>query len=320
MALPKLLEALEHKIKAIDSLTPSMLLELTQALEASSLPADLKSSLQEAVDEKAVEASAGAMKLQAGPQILLSLWNYLSAKEWQMVQSAPYLEGVHVCQQTESSGCQVYERSYKEACFGHSSPLDDPKRRAKASPHGDLQAGQLYLHDCFCSSKQPSLVPGFLRYPEKPTDLGDDFMKACYKQGDYPQAVSPLVPPSVGALLKDAIVRNTHGDLQDNSLALPSTRCKRKTTLMTNGEGQMDQFFRMMQMMREMAQGMDEPRIDFLKSRRRSTSSSRSSEAPERLALADLPPEGLEAAQPAPPGAATLTAATIPAPDLDKQY
>ena len=52
MALPKLLEALEHKIKAIDSLTPSMLLELTQALEASSLPADLKSSLQEAVDER----------------------------------------------------------------------------------------------------------------------------------------------------------------------------------------------------------------------------------------------------------------------------
>lgn len=116
MALPKLLEALEHKIKAIDSLTPSMLLELTQALEASSLPADLKSSLQEAVDEKAVEASAGAMKLQAGPQILLSLWNYLSAKEWQMVQSAPYLEGVHVC---VSRLRAVGVKSMKEATKKH---------------------------------------------------------------------------------------------------------------------------------------------------------------------------------------------------------
>ena len=38
VALPKLMEALEHKIQAIDTLTPSMLLQLTERLEASSLP------------------------------------------------------------------------------------------------------------------------------------------------------------------------------------------------------------------------------------------------------------------------------------------
>ena len=63
VALPKLMEALEHKIQAIDTLTPSMLLQVTERLEASSLPADLKTNLQTVVDDKAINASAGALKL-----------------------------------------------------------------------------------------------------------------------------------------------------------------------------------------------------------------------------------------------------------------
>ena len=84
-------------------------------------------------------------------------------------------------------------------------------------------------------------------------------------------------------------MRNTHADLQDNALALPSKRFRSKATCRTDSESDMEEFFRMMQMMKEMAKGMDEPKIDVLTTRRRSTSSSRSSEAPERLALHDLP-------------------------------
>ena len=93
----------------------------------------------------------------------------------------------------------------------------------------------------------------------------------------------------VAAFLKGAIVRNTHADLQGNALALPSKRFRSKATCRTDSESDMEKFFRMMQMMKEMAKGMDEPKIDVLTTRRRSTSSSRSSEAPERLALDDLP-------------------------------
>ena len=322
LALPKLLETLEHKIKAIDSLTPSLLLKLTEKLEASSLPTDLKSSLQEAVDQKAVDASAGALKLQAGCQILVSLWNYLSSKEWQMVQSAPYVEAVHVCvSRLRAVGVKSMKEQTKKHALSLLLHLMIQRGEPKPPPMEVYKLGN-YLHDCFVSSKQPSLVAGFLRYPEKPTDLGDAFMKACYKEGDYPQPVSSLVAPSVGALLKDAIVRNTHGDLQDNSLALPSKRYKRKTTLRTDDESEVGTFFRMMQMMKEMAKGMDEPKIDIL-TRRRSTSSSGSSEAPERLALADLPQEAVEASQAQPSAASlaaeTLTAATIPAQTLDKR-
>ena len=99
VALPKLMEALEHKIQAIDTLTPSMLLQVTERLEASSLPADLKTNLQTVVDDKAINASAGALKLHTSPQLLVSLWNYMSAKEWQVILTAPYVEAVHVCVQ-----------------------------------------------------------------------------------------------------------------------------------------------------------------------------------------------------------------------------
>eukprot|EP00435_Cladocopium_sp_Y103_P001114 s3938_g1.t1 len=314
LAIPKLLDALEHKIKAIDSLTPSMLLKLTEKLEASSLPADLKSSLQNAVDEKAVAASAGALKLQAGSQILLSLWNYLSAKEWQMVQSAPYVEAVHVCvKRLKAVGVKSMKEQTKKHALALLLHLMIQRGEPKPPPMEVYKLGN-YLHDSFTSCRQPSLVAGFLRYPEKPADLGDAFMQACYKGDDYPQPVSSLVPPSVGALLKDAI---------DNAAVLPSTRLKKKTNTRTDDEGDMDKFFRMMQMMKEMAKGMDEPRIDILNPRRRSSSSTRTSETAERLALEDLPQEAQETAgslkQPPAAAAEALTAATIPSANMSSE-
>eukprot|EP00435_Cladocopium_sp_Y103_P043215 s1080_g12.t1 len=72
--------------------------------------------------------------------------------------------------------------------------------------------------------------------------------------------------------------------------------------------------------MKEMAKGMDEPRIDILNHRRRSSSSSRTLESAERLALEDLPQEAQEAAgsltQPSPAAAEALTAATIPCANM----
>ena len=324
LALPKLLEALEHKIKAIESLTPSVLLKLTQKLEASSLPADLKSSLQNAVDEKAVGVSAGALKVQAGPQILLSLWNYLSAKEWHMVQSSPYVEAVHVCvKRLRAVGVKSMKEQTKKSALALLLHLMINRGEPKPPPMEVYKLGN-YLHDSFMSCNQPSLVAGFLKYPERPADLGDDFMKACYQADDYPQPVSPSVPPSVGALLKDAIVRNTHGDLQDKEAFLPTKRFKRKTSAREDAEGDMDKFFRMMQLMKEMAKGMDEPcKVEFLKKRRTSSSSSRSLQSPERLALDDLPKEAQQAGgcleQPAAAAAEALTAATIPSANMSKE-
>ena len=57
LAFPMLLETMEHEIKAIDALTPPCWLKMTE------------NSLQNALDEKEINASAGALKVQNNQQM-----------------------------------------------------------------------------------------------------------------------------------------------------------------------------------------------------------------------------------------------------------
>ena len=324
VALPKLMEALEHKIQAIDTLTPSMLLQLTERLEASSLPADLKTNLQTVVDDKAINASAGALKLHTSPQLLVSLWNYMSAKEWQVILTAPYVEAVHVCvQRLKAVGVKSMKEQAKKYCLAMLLHLMIQRGEPKPPPM-EIYKLSNYLHDCFQGCKQHALVSGLLRYPDKPADLGQDFMQACYKADDYPEPVSPMVTTSVQALLKEAVVRNAHGDLQDGADRLmPNKRLKRKTNSMQDGSWEFSNFLDMMQMMKNLAKNMDEPQIEILNKRRRSSSSScRSLGGSERLALQDIPHASEAAAgakEPAAAAAEALAAATIPSSSLDQE-
>ena len=122
--------------------------------------------------------------------MLLSLWNYLNSKEWEMVQSATTVEAVHVfASRLRAVGVKSMKEQTKKHALALLLHLMIQRGEPKPPPMEIYKLGN-YLHDCFASCQQPSLVAGFLRYPDKPADLGHAVMKACYKEGDYPKAMS----------------------------------------------------------------------------------------------------------------------------------
>ena len=291
--LPKLLLALQHKVQAVTALTPSMLLKLTTALEASSLPADLKKGLQDSVDERAMQASAGTLQLTTKSQVLLTPWNYLSSKEWEQFKAAPQSEMVHLLvSRAKAIGVTSMKEKTKKAMLAlvmHSQEVRGEPRQTPAEVYKTVG----YIHRAFLLCRQHALVAGFATYPDKPSDLGVEWMRKVYHETDFPKPIPSVVATSVAALMRDAIVRNSHGDLQDT---VPKTRVKGKRTLVEDDdESTMVNFCKMLKMMRSMATDMDEAKVELLggkKPKRLSNGSSSSSSCAANgvLALEDRVP------------------------------
>lgn len=169
-----LLKGLETKVKAMDCLTPSMLVKLTEALNASKLPAEIKQSLQDLVEARAVEANAGTLKLQSQPQLMVSLQNYMSAKEWKALEQAPFTQAMQLCVRRMKA---VGIRSMKETTKKHVVALviHLMLQRGEPKPPGpEIYKMGVYLLDSLKASKQQPLVPGLATYPDKPLEISTD--------------------------------------------------------------------------------------------------------------------------------------------------
>ena len=79
------------KLENIGDMSPSVLRRLCEAIGKTSLPEEIKSSLQSAVDEQALADSTRGLKAVVKPQSLSlrTIWNYLGEQELLSVRSAP---------------------------------------------------------------------------------------------------------------------------------------------------------------------------------------------------------------------------------------
>lgn len=171
LLVTNLLKGLETKVKAMGVLTPCMLVKLLERLDKCALPDHTKKGLQDLVEGKAVEANAGSLKLQNQPQLLVSLHNYLSATEWDAVQSAPLTQAIQICVRRMRA---IGLRSMKEQTKKHvlALLLYLMLQRGEPKPPGtEIYKMGVYLLDSLKASKQEALVPGLACYPEKPSDI-----------------------------------------------------------------------------------------------------------------------------------------------------
>ena len=68
-------------LENIGDTSPSVLRRLCEAIGKTSLPEEIKSSLQSTVDEQALADSTRGLKVVVKPQSLRTIWNYLSKQE-----------------------------------------------------------------------------------------------------------------------------------------------------------------------------------------------------------------------------------------------
>ena len=136
MVVSNLLKGLETKVQAMDCLTPSMLVKLTEALDASSLTDEMKQSLHDLVEARAMEANSGALRLQNQPQVLLSLYKL---HERSRMGTAPassfHTSSPNLCEQDESLWVEVNEGVNKKACVGYVDPPHAAEGRTPTTWH-----------------------------------------------------------------------------------------------------------------------------------------------------------------------------------------
>ena len=165
------------------------LLQFTEHVQASTLSQELKEALVEQCDKLAMLAGqqSGAMKLKLQPQACDSLENYLTASDWQTLDTQGLWAGVQtLVSRLKQIGIKSLRESLKRKCIGILILLESKKAKM---PSYDLiwQLGQ-HFGQAFAANKECSKpgVPSLLDYPHSPFHISDEFVGMAYASDDPP--------------------------------------------------------------------------------------------------------------------------------------
>ena len=173
--LPRMKDSLTCKIEGVHVFTPSTFVGLSDAVEKSMLPAEMKAELQSSLEAKAACALQGPTRLQVPPQSMTMPWNYLSQSEWQQLQSgissieaAPLLiKRIKMC------GLKSLKEDTKKylACFLVSMNL---KSLTALPPVTEMYKLADFVMQTFQVVVVEPLHAGLAKYPPSPYDIGED--------------------------------------------------------------------------------------------------------------------------------------------------
>jgi len=176
--VPKMVESLLGKVQGITTLSASNLLTLTQALKE--YPDKYKEQLQSRFEERALNETSSALKLQTQPQILTTVYNYLNESEWKTVQGkGPSDTMPLIARRLKACGLKSLKETTKKHCVA--VVLHCMLQRGEVRPPStELYQLVCYFQDTFHACTQPPLTASLSKYPTKPMHLGEEFVQKLY--------------------------------------------------------------------------------------------------------------------------------------------
>lgn len=162
------------KIQSMDELTPSALVQLSEAISQTTLSDTIKDLLQNAFDEKSLSSSTGALKLVAKSQTLQCIWNYLSEKEYAELVHAPMPTMIQiVCARLKKVGIRSMKEKTKKPVVTFLIHMIVSRGEPEPSPAEVYKLNKL-LYNAFQAKVQPPLTHPLATYPAGPHELGED--------------------------------------------------------------------------------------------------------------------------------------------------
>ena len=210
-----LLTALLKKIDSSNGMLPSDYVIMLDAVAKSGLDDAKKSWLQEKLMEKAAsgEANAKGNKIVKSPQSLLNISAYLTESELQQLMTGEITKAPHlIVQRLRMAGVTSIKEDTKKNCVA--MLVQAMLWHGMQMPDGDytyMLATQ--FTSLFQASKIESQVPPMKVYPDKPTEMGEEWIKKVY--GDEKPSLKTL--PQLPEIASKVCVRSTNSNLSQNS-------------------------------------------------------------------------------------------------------
>lgn len=192
-------------------MSPSVVLKLLSTIQDSELPEEMKEALMETVDQQASSYVAGPLRLSTMPQTLKTIYYYLSISEMNtLLQMSTTMDAIAlISARLRIIGLKSLKECTKKNVTAFLVHL--ALRRGEAMPSvQDIYrlAGQVANAFSVCTVQ--AQVAGYATYPPTPQELGDEFLRKAYNDGDVPDITARSgLATCVNALMKQCYVRNT---------------------------------------------------------------------------------------------------------------
>ena len=168
-----------------------------------------------AVDVTALKHQAGPLRLGVAPQSLEHVWNYMSKSETEALRTLTTTDAVNmISMRLKAVGLKTMKEATKKNIVASLVYLQIQMGKPMP-PKQELYQLSNYVHNVFGSCPQAPMVAGYIKYPIKPEELGEDFMKSCYKDGDLPEMLSDKAINTITSLKSQFHVRCSGKELNN---------------------------------------------------------------------------------------------------------
>ena len=180
--LPKMKDALKSKVDAVQLLTPSSFVRLSDAVlrmkkdmkNKSSLPMDMKKELESCLEAKAATSIQGPTRLQTTPQSMTMPYNYLTQNEWKQIQAG--INTIDAANILIKRIKQCGLRSLKEDTKKHLTAFLvslQMKANSVLPPAMEMYKLSQFVQETFGACGVQPLHAGLATYPPSPYDIGE---------------------------------------------------------------------------------------------------------------------------------------------------
>ena len=186
-----LLEAACKRFHLQCQATSADLIDLYKAVDKCSLDSSLKQVVLKTVDEKMLISSSETKPL-GQHQVLASLCNYLTGKDWELLTSGSQWDGVLcIVKRLRTIGLKVMREETKKCATALLVQCQVWKEGSLPSYDHIYKLSQ-HVQQAFNSSQQVAAVSGCAKYPDQPELMGSQWMKKAYEESDPP--ISKSIP------------------------------------------------------------------------------------------------------------------------------
>ena len=180
---------LQSRLESHKGWTAEQLCRMMEAVQACSLGDASKDNLLKSLEGLACPTMAGQsqVKLQAKPQCLMSIQNYLSAKDWQQMSTCSSWDAaVILAMRLRRLGLTSLKEETKKWCTALLVHVQ--MQRTCMPPYDDIYRLAEQLQSVFNSCVVTKRASGVTMYPLHPKELGKHFVEQAYDQDDPPTA------------------------------------------------------------------------------------------------------------------------------------